>query len=98
MHYGNVGRRFTMIVLYEVQLREEHRSTLQPPSFAGRPAYAVTALQLAQADHGTYYILHLDAQRRAIGDSWHATLQSAMDHAHEVFGVNGEEWMRTAPR
>jgi len=81
-----------MIVLYEVQLRARHPSTLQPP------AYAVTALQLAQADHGTYYILHLDAQQQIVGDSWHATLQSALDHAHEMFGVNGEEWMRPAPR
>ena len=83
-------------VVFEVTLSERHRPTGDTEHFVGGvPMPPPARLRITQHDgEAGCSLLYLDEAGTEITDTWHQSLDDAMDQATFEFGVDPSEWGR----
>jgi hypothetical protein len=81
-------------LLREVRLGPEHRATGKTRhTRAGEEIQVPATLRIVQYDGDPgYYLLYLDTDCRELTDTWHETLDGAMEQASWEFQVKREDW------
>ncbi|HEY1689581.1 MAG TPA: hypothetical protein VGF95_12045 [Solirubrobacteraceae bacterium] len=81
-------------LLREVRLRPEHRPTGKTRhSIHGADFPPTTTLRIVQYDGDPgYFLLHIDKDGGEGADTWHQTLDEAMQQANREFQVKREDW------
>ncbi len=83
-------------ILKRVELSAHHfpksRTRHYLPTDSANPYPVFVSLEIAQYEGSTeYYLFHITADGENT-DTWHASLEDAMDQANFEFGVTQEEW------
>jgi hypothetical protein len=81
-------------ISYQIELGESHPPTFKTRHYHGnkveRPA---SFLQIAgYPDEEGYYLLYLDELKKEITDTFHETIEAAMQQAEWEYGVRPTEW------
>jgi hypothetical protein len=61
------------------------------------PPHRLEIVQIPQ-DRNGYYLLYLDENGFEMNDTWHESIDRAMDQANYEFGLLPSEWERIASR
>ena len=83
-----------MHVLKQIKLESSHKPTQETRHLRnGMPIAPPESLWIVQydADSG-YYLLYLDAEGHELTDTYHETIDSAMEQARWEFQIRPEEW------
>ncbi|WP_299698506.1 hypothetical protein [Hydrocarboniphaga sp.] len=86
-------------VLKQVTLTPAHVATGKTRHVKGGevlpPAHS---LQLVKFDEDGFYLLHFDADRGEVTDTFHATVDDALNQANWEFGIQTADWILAVQR
>ncbi len=102
MNTDPVTKRDGARILKRVDLGPHHRPQSQTrhylPSDNANPYPPFVSLEIAQYDGSTdFYLFHITREGEN-SDTWHASLQDAMDQAEFEFEVKPGEWQDVSPK
>ena len=89
----------TTIVLASVRLATRHKPTKRTIHRLGNELLPVPSeLRVVQhpGDPG-FLLLYLDEHQQEITDTYHLSLQAALEQAEFEFGIKPDEWRRSLP-
>lgn len=82
------------VILRKVRLGSEHLPTGRTRHYRGAQVLPVpSALQIARYSEDTgLYLFYLDVEGNEITDTYHDTLEGAVEQARWEFGIEDEDW------
>jgi hypothetical protein len=85
-------------ILKQVKLSDYHRyhrNTIHRDEF-GNEISCISVLRIVQyPDDNGYYLIYLDAELNELTDTWHESIEKAMEQAKFEFSVTSEDWENT---
>jgi hypothetical protein len=87
-----------LTIIQSINLSDAHKSTGKTKHYLNNALLPVpSTLQIIKFpnDDG-YYLIYLDANNREMTDTYHCTLQAAIDQAKMEFSIELDEWQITA--
>ncbi len=99
-HDPSLNERYGARILKRLDLQPRHSSKSEArhylPSDQANPYPHFVSLEIAKYDNdGGYYLFHITEDGEN-SDTYHSSMQEAMEHAEFEFGVKPEEWIDVA--